>query len=308
MNCSLCHGTRSTLISRTDCKSGKPLDIHLCGRCGLIQQHPLPSAADLQRYYASEYRMDYKRTWQPKPKHVHRSARLAIRRAAFLRAGGIHSGSLLDIGAGSGEFVTICRRLGFQARGAEPNIGYSGYAREEYGAEVITRELADLEGTHDIITLFHVMEHLPSPRDVFARLHGLLKPGGKLLVEVPWGLSPAISPSNRYFKAHLYYFEMETLAACASPHFSVLSHSQAGNLSVLFQRKDPPHHDIQLPPPAYPAHAGQRALRLGWWTYLTTGGGLRKPIHRFRRIHEEHHIRHLSGSSIVNRLLREAAL
>ncbi len=306
MNCSLCQGTRSTTISRTDCKSRLPLPVHLCGDCGLIQQAHMPTTDELKHYYASEYRMDYKGTWRPKPKHVHRSVRQALRRCDFLRSCGITGGRLLDIGAGSGEFVFICRHRGFRSRGAEPNLGYSSYAREEYGVEMLTQELAEVEGVHDIITLFHVMEHLPSPRDVFAHLHGLLAPGGVLFIEVPWGLSPTISPVNRYFKAHLHYFERETLAACASGHFDVISSRQDGNLSMLLRRREITA-PLQLPPPGYATLARQRALRLGWWSYLADGKALGKPLNRLRRMRQEHGVRHLRGSSIIGRALEDAA-
>lgn len=299
MNCALCNSIHSTLLSRRDCKSGKKLNVFLCDHCGLVQQLPLPDPAELQRYYATEYRLDYKRIHQPKSKHILRSARLAVERERFLRKAGVYSGRLLDIGAGSGEFVTICNRSGFQAEGAEPHVGYSEFARSQYGANVRTLELADLDGTYDVITLFHVLEHLPSPRDVFARLSQLLNPSGHLLIEVPWGLSPSISPSNRYFKAHLYYFELETLAACASTHFEPVTSSETGNLQMLFRRRDHTQ-PIRMPTPDFAVSAKARALRLGWWSYLTTGKGHRALLRKIRRCHEERGIRHLSGSAILN--------
>jgi 2-polyprenyl-3-methyl-5-hydroxy-6-metoxy-1,4-benzoquinol methylase len=306
MNCALCNGTHFSLISQKDCKSGKELNIYLCDDCGLIQQLPLPSPEELRHYYATEYRLDYKKTYHPKPKHIHRSAGLALSRAKFLRANGITSGSLLDIGAGSGEFVTICSRSGLKAEGAEPNVGYSEFARSEYGANIRTQELANLEGRYDTITMFHVMEHLPSPQQVFEKLYDLLNPGGRLLIEVPWGLSPSISPSNRYFKAHLYYFDAETLAACASSHFDVIAKVQEGNLMILFEKKN--HlSGIRLPSPDYAKNAKIRALRCGWWSYLTIGKGFRVPFRKLRKIYTENRMKRLSGSSILDRLMKEAA-
>lgn len=305
MNCALCDGIQSTLISREDCKSGKELNVFLCNRCGLIQQLPLPSSDELKRYYATEYRMDYKRTYHPKPKHIYRSARLALRRARFLHSFGITGGRLLDIGAGSGEFVAICNRSGFHAEGAEPNVGYSEYARTQYGANVHTRELAELNGDYDLITMFHVLEHLPSPREIFGQLHGLLKPGGKLLIEVPWGASPSISPSNRYFKAHLYYFEAETLASCASSHFEVISSNQDGNLLILFRRRDeiiPP----AMPCPAYADRARLSVSRHGWWSYLITGRGFRMPWVKIKRLREERRVRGLAGVAVLDLVLRDS--
>lgn len=301
MNCSLCQGNRSSVIARTDCKSRKNLNVVICDDCGLIQQDPVPSASELKNYYAKEYRIDYKRTLQPKAKHIHRSVKQAARRLDFLRKSGISSGKLLDIGSGSGEFVAICGRGGFDAEGAEPNHGYSDYARSQYRANVLTRELHELEGSYDIVTLFHVLEHLPHPVSVFGKLHSLLRPGGRLLVEVPWGLSPSISPTNRYFKAHLYYFDSETLAACASPYFDIVSTLVDGNLSILFQRKEsasPP--SPALPPRPYALAAGNEARHMGWWRYLIRGKGIFTPWRKLRKLVEEYQIRHLTGSAIVD--------
>ncbi|MFO0008530.1 MAG: class I SAM-dependent methyltransferase, partial [Betaproteobacteria bacterium] len=71
-------------------------------------------------------------------------------------------------------------------------------------------------GEFDLITLFHVLEHLPDPGAGLARLAGWLKPGGHLYVEVPNAVTRVASPSNLYHRAHLYYFAPEPLAALAA--------------------------------------------------------------------------------------------
>lgn len=301
MNCSLCQGNRSSLIARTDCKSRKSLNIIICEDCGLLQQTPIPSASELKQYYATEYRLDYKGTLSPKSKHIHRSVRQAMRRMDFLRRSGCASGRLLDIGSGSGEFVAICGRAGFEAEGAEPNHGYSDYARSQYQANVRTLNLDEIEGSYDIITLFHVLEHLPDPISVFQKLHSLLSPAGRLLVEVPWGLSPAISPSNRYFKAHLYYFDTETLTACASRHFNVISVLIDGNLTMLFEKKvDTPFTSPVLPSPGYAKEAKGKAVHMGWIRYLFPGKGILKPLQKIKRLVEERRVKGLPGNMILD--------
>lgn len=304
MNCTLCENDQFTPVADTDCKSGKALHIVLCNQCGLIQQSPIPSESELRDYYATEYRMDYKKTLVPKSKHIHRSARLAIQRLEQLRAAGITSGDLLDIGAGSGEFVTVCARSGFSAEGAEPNVGYSDYARSEYGARVHTSELNDITGTYDVVTMFHVMEHLRSPGQAFAKLHSLLKPGGHLLIEVPWAVSPAISPSNRYFKAHLHYFDLETLVSFASGCFDVIAAKREGNLSVMLRRSETLRTRV-LPSPDYADEVRASVSRFGWWNYLTEGGACRVPARKIRHWLAERKVRDLRGTTIVENQLRE---
>lgn len=301
MSCALCHHTLMQPVADTDAKSGAPLEVCFCESCGLIQQHPLPSGEELREYYANSYRLDYKGTWHPKPKHIHRSARSARDRLAYLGMAGIRGGSLLDIGAGSGEFVALARKAGFDARGVEPNKGYAEYARMEYGAPVETAGMNEIDGRHDVITLFHVLEHLRSPAEVFESLHALLKPGGRLFIEVPWALSGAIAPSNRYFKAHLYYFDVQTLEACASRHFEVLSVSTDGNLRMILQPR--PHAvPLAIPSQDYVAELPSRLDRQGWATYLTHGRGFLKPLGIFRRLWDETRVSAMRGRDIIHSL------
>lgn len=113
------------------------------------------------------------------------------------------------------------------------------------------------------------------------------------------GGTMASFPSNRYFKAHLYYFELETLAACASTHFEPVNSSETANLQMLFRRRDHTQ-PIRMPTPEFAASAKARALCLGWWSYLTTGKGHRALHRKIRRCHEERGIKHLSGRAILN--------
>lgn len=299
MQCSLCDASPSEIISTIDCKSRRNLNIYFCSSCGFVQQLPVPSPEELSAFYATEYRSEYKGTLRPKPKHVHRSAKSALRRASYLRSLGITGGSLLDIGAGSGEFVEICNRLGFSAEGLDPNQGYSDYARSEYGARVVTGEIGGASGSYDVVTMFHVLEHLPSPVDVFARLHHLVKPGGRLLIEVPWALSGSISPSNLYFKAHLHYFDAETLTAAASGHFRPVSSSTENNLLMLFEPLPVPG-EIRLPREQYVADTRRKLDRHGWFHYIFRGGGLQVPIRKIRGIMDENRVRSHSGKAIID--------
>jgi SAM-dependent methyltransferase len=70
-------------------------------------------------------------------------------------------------------------------------------------------------GEFDLITIFHVLEHVPDPRAALARLSAWLRPGGHLYVEVPNAVTAVNSPSNLFHRAHLYYFAAEPLAALA---------------------------------------------------------------------------------------------
>ncbi len=102
------------------------------------------------------------------------------RRLALLRRP--PGGSLLDVGAGRGRFVAAARAAGWDARGIEPS------PREVLPAHVepIAAEDASIAaGTLDVVTVWHVLEHLEDPGSVLDRIHPWLRPGGALLVGVP---------------------------------------------------------------------------------------------------------------------------
>ena len=190
----------------SETKNNSYLKVVFCKGCGMVQQDPIPSEKEVNEYYSNEYRQDYKRTNIPKIKHVYRAGNLALERINFLKERNIIKGNLLDVGAGGGEFTYLSGRLGFISQGIEPNIGYSNYARKEYGINIQTGHLSDVCQKFDLITMFHALEHIPNPIQTFKLLYELLNNEGSLFIEVPNIETKDASPHNIYFKAHIHYF------------------------------------------------------------------------------------------------------
>ena len=95
---------------------------------------------------------------------------------------------LLDVGAGRGRFVAAAREAGYDASGLEPSARGVRAARDAYGVELrqATIDAADIApGAYDVVTLWHVLEHLEDPAAVLTRVVSWLSPGGVLLVGVP---------------------------------------------------------------------------------------------------------------------------
>jgi 2-polyprenyl-3-methyl-5-hydroxy-6-metoxy-1,4-benzoquinol methylase len=138
-------------------------------------------------------------------------------------------GRLLDIGCSSGLFLAAARDAGWQVRGLEYSPDSAQMARQQHGLAVVTGELGSdtfEPSSFDVVTLWDVIEHVPDPRTVLARIGPLLAPGGLLLLKTPNidGLYPALS-----FKVarrlgfwghpeppgHLYQFSAATMSAMA---------------------------------------------------------------------------------------------
>lgn len=303
--CQLCQGHRSDAFSKNDAKAKGSLALMRCQDCGLVQQTEIPSAEALSAYYSHHYRQDYKKTWTPKPKHVRRAGRAAISRMRFLTRFLPHERGLLltDIGAGGGEFVYVASQLGLAAQGIEPNVGYSTFARQEYGVTVNTADLSALKAqSTDVITLFHVLEHLPTPTQSIEMLYHALRHRGLLFIEVPNILQKDASPHNIYFRAHLYYFSIHTLAAAASPFFELLGFEDHGNIKAVF-RKRPHPVATRLPSAAEVEDARRRFHHKGWLEYLFQGGGLLKPFSKLRQRLQEASVSKLRPREILDNLI-----
>jgi 2-polyprenyl-3-methyl-5-hydroxy-6-metoxy-1,4-benzoquinol methylase len=280
-SCKLCGADEAEFFDHKDAKSKEILSIAFCQSCSLVQQAEIPSDEALKIYYSHNYRTDYKRTYEPKLKHVFRAGNAAWKRLKFLQ-GSIpksESKSLIDIGAGGGEFVYLATKSGFVASGIEPNLGYSEYARDEYGVRIDTLMLDDLRSASaDVITLFHVFEHMARPLDTMRKISEVLTEGGYLLVEVPNILYTDASPHNIFFKAHLFYYSRYTLEAAAAPFFDIVSVEGGGNLRMLFRKKTKSLDAGINNNLTAVAHTKQRLQEKGWIEYLFMGGGWKKPF------------------------------
>jgi SAM-dependent methyltransferase len=207
-------------------------------------------------------------------------------------------GKLLDIGAGGGEFVYLTKRSGYQSVGVEPNIGYSEFAKSQYGAEVTTGDFREVSDRYHIITMFHVLEHLPNPVQVFKTLWTLVDKGGYVFIEVPNIHATNASPHNIYFKAHIFYFSPAALIACAFPYFEPLTIDDSSNLRILFKRKQQ-ESPLSLPTKEEVFYTAERLRRKGWLEYLFIGGGLFKSILKLKQLVQESQLRHKNAKDIL---------
>jgi 2-polyprenyl-3-methyl-5-hydroxy-6-metoxy-1,4-benzoquinol methylase len=99
------------------------------------------------------------------------------------------TGRLLDIGAGKGDFLSLASKQGYHSKGIEPSPRFCQHAREKYGAHIAQGFLGD-EGCFngerfDIVTMFHVLEHVKTPQKLLATVSTHLEKNGIIYIEVP---------------------------------------------------------------------------------------------------------------------------
>ncbi|HEU4698533.1 MAG TPA: class I SAM-dependent methyltransferase [Gemmatimonadales bacterium] len=111
-----------------------------------------------------------------------RQARRYLHRLEHL---GLRPGRLLDVGCAAGFFLDEARRAGWDAHGIDVSPWAAAHAREHFGLDVRCESLlaASPAAPFDVVTVFNVFEHLPTPHAAADRLARLVRPGGHLLIE-----------------------------------------------------------------------------------------------------------------------------
>ncbi|MCB7481895.1 class I SAM-dependent methyltransferase [Christiangramia sediminis] len=150
---------------------------------GILRTQPLPD--NLSRYYDSEdyiSHSDSENSLQDKIYHLVKSHMLS-KKTTWIR-GYIKQGSILDYGAGTGEFLNTIKKFLWNVEGVEPN----STARELGILKGLNlkSELSELTNlNYDVITLWHVLEHIPDFEIKVAEFRKLLKDDGLLIIAVP---------------------------------------------------------------------------------------------------------------------------
>ncbi len=152
------------------------------------------------------------------------------------------SGRLLDIGCGTGLFLAVARRRGWEPYGVDDCAEAIAYARSEFGLEVWEGDFRDFDGsgkTFDAITMWDIIEHARSPVDLLSAARGVLAPGGVIGISTPnqRSILDLIAGSmyritagrltrpleKFYIEQHFLYFDPRTLTdACARAQLELI--------------------------------------------------------------------------------------
>ena len=258
--CPLCGGQDFQTVADKD-RDGNPLSTVLCHGCGLVFTNPRPDPQAIAAFYQESYRVLYKQARRPSARHVFRAGKVALKRLQRLRPLLPTPSRVLDLGAGAGELLFLLRAAGHDISGIEPNVGYGDYAREDLGLPIQAGgyQGAKVEpASQDLVTAFHVVEHLEDPVDALRVMASWVRPGGRVFIEVPNVLSACQWPSSRFHVAHLFNFTPETLGmAGRRAGLTVLEQTTSedgGNVICVFER---PAQPPAIPAGDLPGHAAR---------------------------------------------------
>ena len=152
----------------------------------MLITHPQPSLDILGKYYESaDYisHTDSKRSLFEKAYHFVKNIALK-NKLNLINTHQPSKGLILDIGAGTGDFLSVAQNDGWKTIGVEPSEKAKTIAKNK-GVSFV-EDTAELEShTFDVISMWHVLEHVPNLEEQVTELKRLLKPSGTLIVAVP---------------------------------------------------------------------------------------------------------------------------
>ena len=187
-HCPLCGNKRHSQFEAIQ-DNKHTLTYMLCDTCGLVFQSPRMSDDELKDFYQAEYRRLIQDDVGPTEKDRRVQAGRARNLLKFLLKHLDLVRSHLDIGSSAGALLEVIQKIyNCASVGVEPGDAYRTFS-QEHGWEVV----GDLDEIHskysesfDLVTMAHVLEHLPDPVDYLRNLREKwMAPGGHLLIEVP---------------------------------------------------------------------------------------------------------------------------
>jgi len=190
-----------------------------CRACSLVYLDPRPTWDEVREFYPSEYAPHrVKPAWWLD--RLIRSGGLRKKRDIVLRHR--QGGTLLDVGCATGDFLSLMSEDGrWNIVGVEADAQAASCAARVAGAEVVCGRAEDVDyppSSFDVVTMWHVLEHLHDPKRALIRLRRALRRNGVLIVAVPVLDSVDARLFGRYWSGydvprHLSTFSMATLSS-----------------------------------------------------------------------------------------------
>jgi len=164
--------------------SGETFELHWDENLDMLVTHPQPE--NIERYYESEdyiSHTDAQKSFSDKLYHLVKKKNLR-NKVQLIENQQNKVKSLLDIGAGTGDFLVTAQSKGYEVAGVEPNKKARQLA-EQKGVVLKSGLEAFSKAKFQTITLWHVLEHLPNLEQQIGKIVSLLEDDGTLIVAVP---------------------------------------------------------------------------------------------------------------------------
>lgn len=201
--------------------TGESFDLLYDSNFDMLVTAPKPSDENLPKYYESEEYISHTDEkggivsflYQSVKKYSLKSKLKLISKYAGNNA------TILDIGAGTGDFLVAAKNKNYDVSGIEVNQQARERAKEK--GIILSENISEISNMQfDVITLWHVLEHLPNLKDDIIKIKNLVKPGGHLIIAVPNFKSFDAKFYKEYWAAfdvprHLWHFSKNSIPKLA---------------------------------------------------------------------------------------------
>lgn len=220
-NCPVCNSSRIAyfLSSQDYFLTQESFSIDKCLDCETKFTNPRPTEINIPQYYESD---DYiSHSDSPKgliDKLYYFIRKYSISSKVRLVKKYVKSGKALDVGCGTGQFLNELKNKGFEVTGIEPNNSARKIASDSFGLTVYNEEKINelKKNSFQVISLWHVLEHVKDLNQRIQQLKKLLAPNGVVIVAVPNPDSWDAKHYGKFWAAydlprHLYHFNSSSI-------------------------------------------------------------------------------------------------
>ncbi len=208
--------------------TGESFDLFECKDCGFLFTQSVPVEAEIGRYYESPDYISHTDTHKGlmnKLYHWVRKYMLSRKACLVKKQSGLNEGSLLDIGTGTGYFAQTMKMKGWKVSAIEKSQQARNFSKEHFQLDVDAPEVLPTYASQsfDVVTLWHVLEHLESLNETWETLFRILKDTGVLVIAVP---NPTSYDARKYKEMwaaydvprHLWHFSPSAMQQFGAKH------------------------------------------------------------------------------------------
>ena len=174
MKCGICDSTSLIFLFKAkdhDNLSSKHYSLYECKKCHTVSIQPVPLKKELAKYYSNSY-------------YAYKYYGLMNKYFLRLRANKVpKKTSILDVGCGEGSFLELMKRRGYECCGLETSK--DGAKKAMLKGLIVYNDIKKIRKKFDVITLWHVLEHITNPVPYLRQIRNLLNEEGHLIVAVP---------------------------------------------------------------------------------------------------------------------------
>ncbi len=227
-NCPACGSSEMTthLQAKDYTVSKNTFNIVRCAACDLLFTNPRPEAEQASYFYQSENYISHSNTQKGFINKLYHAVRKITLKQKTNLIQGEQKGTknLLDIGCGNGHFLHACQQDGWNTFGMELDPETAARAAALTGQSIFPNlQAIPEEPQFELISLWHVLEHVYEIDAYFEFFKKRINPGGKLLLALPNSKSFDADYFKEFWAAydvprHIYHFNPETIQSIAKKH------------------------------------------------------------------------------------------